>query len=325
MGTRWPSVSSLPRRLRGQGGRVQGWPGAQAFKRKPVPRGQRMEVMIAQGTIAQGPRQGARGDTGSPRGRPRTRGQLGRAGSGLARPGRVEGAAGGGGWPGPAGEGPLCTWSSWCIEAPPAWGAVLTSLGLSLFFSGGRAPFGVGPCGPSRALLSDFRSWASFPDSPQTPVSAPKGSPRSSQAFAPPTPPTSSLGTCPLLQAALPDFPWAPWSKSLPKAPLPVISGYTGKGLRLPLCVSAHPGLPRVGSRLAVWVYWMGAWSQHELSEARLFLATLGGGSAEGPAQRHPPGLLHCPLGLKEELSSGVMGRWALCYRHSGFTESPEL
>ena len=84
----------------------------------------------------------------------------------------------------------------------------------------------------------DFRSWASFPDSPQTPVSAPKGSPRSSQAFAPPAPPTSSLGTCPRLQAARPDFPWAPQSKCLPKAPLPVISGYMGEGLRLPLCGS---------------------------------------------------------------------------------------
>lgn len=156
-----------------------------------------MEVMIAQGTIAQGPRQGARGDTGSPRGRPRTRGQLGRAGSGLARPGRVEGAAGGGGWPGPAGEGPLCTWSSWCIEAPPAWGAVLTSLGLSLFFSGGRAPFGVGPCGPSRALLSDFRSWASFPDSPQTPSQPPRALLAPARPLPPPPPRLHPLAHAP--------------------------------------------------------------------------------------------------------------------------------
>ena len=54
----------------------------------------------------------------------------------------------------------------------------------------------------------------------------------------------------------------------------------------------------------------MGAWSQCELGEARLFLATLGrGGGAEGPAQCHPPRLFLCPLGLREEVSfSGVMG-----------------
>ena len=63
--------------------------------------------------------------------------------------------------------------------------------------------------------------------------------------------PEASQNPCPCLQAACPDFPWAPWSKSFPEAPLPVILGYTGKGLRLPLCGSVPTqAWPEWGSAL---------------------------------------------------------------------------
>ena len=291
------------------------------------PRGQRMEVMIAQQAVVGG-------------GPGRERGEI----PGLLGDAPVQGASGAdlalgweglGGWKGPRvgavglaqlGGGPLCAWSSWCIEAPPAWGGVLTILGLSLFSSGGLPHLGLAPEGQAGPP-----SWISGAGPPsQTPLRPPSQPPRVLLAPARPLPPRP-LQLHPLAHAPFSRQPAqiSPGPLSLRASPrhLCLLSRVTWERVCVyPSVGQCSPCLPRVGSCLAVWVYWVGVWSQPGLSEARLFLAALGGGSAEGPAQRHPPSLLRCPLGLRKELSfSGVIGRRALCYRHSGFTESPEL
>ena len=123
------------------GGQVQGWPGAPTLRREPVPWGIENGGDDGPGERGgRGPRQGVRG----------TPQDIGTAGQSWLWAGKAWAGGrgvGGGGWPGMAVGGPLCSWPSRCTEATSSLG-VLTSLGLSLSSSGGHAPYlGLAPVG----------------------------------------------------------------------------------------------------------------------------------------------------------------------------------